>query len=347
MPVYLHGLSTALPPHRLEQTDVERKAALILGPRFPAFKRMTRTFTTSGVKARYSVAPMSWFEGETDWADRNARYIDGALAMFVEASQRALSEAGWTADSVDVIVTISSTGIATPTLEARAKTRVGFRDDVVRVPVFGLGCAGGISGLTIARELASAQPGSRVLLVVVEVCTLSFRKTAPQKADIIATVLFGDGAAAACLSTEPTKVTLGRGRTQTWPDTLSVMGWDVDNEGLGVVFDRSIPDFTRAEFRGAVETALAASDLRADEIDRLICHPGGAKVIEAIEAAMEIPQGTLDIERDILRDFGNMSAPTVLFVLKAALERGHKGQMLACALGPGFSAAFQPISIAT
>ena len=336
---YLHGLATAVPPHELDQNVVEVRAARILGPRFPAFQRMRKTFGTAGVDMRYSAAPLEWFEGDTNWADRNTRYLEAATALFSETAQGALQDAGWQGSDIDIVVTVSSTGIATPTLEARAKAEVGLRDDVLRVPVFGLGCAGGVSGMSIARELSVARPGARVLLVVVETCSLSFQSDTPRKADIIATVLFGDGAAAACLSTDPSPVEVGRGHTKTWPDTLPIMGWDVGNDGLGVVFDRSIPDFTTAEFRGALDAALG----------RVVSHPGGAKVVDALETSLELGQGALDVERDILADYGNMSAPTVMFVLERVLERARPedldGPLLACALGPGFSAAFAPIHV--
>ena len=345
MTVSLHGLATAVPPFELPQNVVAPKARELLGPRFPAFERMMKTFKTSGVERRYSVAPLDWFEGETDWADRNDRYLAGATALFIEAAREALADAGWEGAEVDAVVTVSSTGVATPTLEARAKAEMGFRDDVLRVPVFGLGCAGGVSGMSVARELASARPAAKVLLVVVETCTLHFRAHDPRKADIIATVLFGDGAAAACLSTDAGRVRVGRGTTKTWPDTLPIMGWDVDNEGLGVVFDRSIPDFARAEFRPAADAALAEAGLRLAEVDRFVCHPGGAKVVEALETSLELAPGSLDHEREVLRGFGNMSAPTVLFVLARVLQAGQTGRLMSCALGPGFSAAFQRIDV--
>ena len=345
-PVRLAGLATAVPPFELGQDEVKRRAEKILGPRFPAFQRMAKTFTTSGVETRYSVAPFSWFEGDTDWRDRNDRYLEGATDLFVEAARGALDDAGWTAGEVDIVVSVSSTGVATPTLEARAKGELGLRDDCLRVPLFGLGCAGGVSGLSVARELAAARPGAKVLLVVVETCTLQFRSEKPQKADIIATVLFGDGAAAVCLeSGADGNVILGRGTTKTWPDTLPIMGWEVDRDGMGVVFDRSIPDFTKEEFRGAMDTALAEAGMELGTMDRLVAHPGGAKVVEAIEGSLELAPGSLDAEREVLRRYGNMSAPTVLFVMKDVLDAGHKGRLMSCALGPGFSAAFLPLQV--
>ncbi|MHA6324393.1 type III polyketide synthase [Roseivivax sp. CAU 1753] len=303
----------------------------------------------AGIDTRYSVVPIDWFTKDHGWADRNAAYLAGAKSLFIAAAQSALDDAGWTGADVDCVVTVSSTGIATPSLEAHAFSEMGFRDDIMRVPVFGLGCAGGVSGLSTAQAIATGRPGSKVLLVVVEACSLSFRADRLQKADIIATVLFGDGAAAACISAAPptsgTCVTLGQGHQKMWPDTLDIMGWDVDETGFGVVFDRSIPSFVTQEFAAATEGALKAATLDHDRIDRYVCHPGGAKVVEAIEGALHLEQGSLDAERDTLRVAGNMSAPTVMFVMKSVIDAGKTGQMMACALGPGFTASFLPFHV--
>ncbi|MEM7728551.1 MAG: type III polyketide synthase [Pseudomonadota bacterium] len=349
MNVFIHGLSTCVPPHALPQDEVRDRAHEILGPRFKGFDRLAPVFDTAGVRTRYSVAPFDWFEGAGGWTDRNGRYMDGATDLYVDAATQALDAAGWAAGEVDILVTVSSTGIATPTLEAQAKGRMGFRDDCLRVPLFGLGCAGGVSGLNVARELAAAKPDAKVLLVVVETCTLSFRKARPKKADIIATILFGDGAAAVALNGRDSGIRVERGASKTWDDTLPIMGWEVDEDGLAVVFDRSIPDFVAEEMRGAADAACAAMGITRETLGRLVSHPGGAKVVDALETSLELGQGTLDVERDVLRDYGNMSAPTVLFVLDRVLARGDAAgtgdPLLACALGPGFSAAFAPIYV--
>lgn len=347
MTAYLSGLATAVPEHALPQDMVQIKAREILGPKYPQFERLLSTFTNSGVETRYSVVPFEWFESPKTWSERNGAFLTGATALFIDAARAALHDAGWTAGEVDTIVTVTSTGIATPTLEARAAEAMGFRSDVQRIPVFGVGCAGGVSGLTIAQTQALARPGSKVLLVVVETCTLSFRSDRLQKADIIATVLFGDGSAAACLSTDPgdRRIALAQGHQHTWPDTLNIMGWDVDDDGLGVIFDRSIPEFAARHFAGAVRAALAAANLAPADIARYVCHPGGAKVVEAIETALSLAPRSLDAEREVLRRYGNMSAPTALFVLKEVLESGAAGQMLLTALGPGFTASFMPLNV--
>jgi len=349
MSVYLHGLSTALPPHCLTQTEVRERAAIIFGQSYPQFDRLSKTFDTAGIDKRYSVVPIDWFSQDHGWADRNAAFMTGAKALFIEAAQRALHNAGWNGADVDCVVTVTSTGITTPSLEAQVFTEMGFREDIMRMPVFGLGCAGGVSGLSTAQAIAAGKPGSKVLLVVVEACSLSFRADRLQKADIIATVLFGDGAAAACISSAATTsgkiITLGQGHQKMWPDTLDIMGWDIDETGFGVVFDRSIPTFVTEEFASATDGALKAANLSHNQIDRYVCHPGGAKVVDAIEGALQLGQGSLNAERDTLRAAGNMSAPTVMFVMKAVLEAGTTGQMMACALGPGFTASFLPFHV--
>jgi alkylresorcinol/alkylpyrone synthase len=345
MTVSLLGLGCAVPPHELPQSLAEETARALLGPRYPEFERIAPSFTASGVETRYCAVPIDWFGHDKRWTDRNTAYLDGATALFTNAARAALADAGLRADEVDTVVTVSTTGIATPSLDARAHAKIGFRPDIQRVPVFGLGCAGGVSGLALARQLALAAPGSRVLLVAVETCSLSFRTDRMQKADIIATVLFGDGAAAAVVSTDGDGPQVGAGQQVLWPDTLQIMGWDVDDTGLGVVFDRSIPGFVTAHFSAAADHALGASGLARDDIDRFVCHPGGAKVVTAIEGAMDLPRGSLGAERDTLRDYGNMSAPTVLFVLQQVLAQGASGQMMLAALGPGFTASFLPVRV--
>ncbi|MFT6913251.1 MAG: alkylresorcinol/alkylpyrone synthase, partial [Paracoccaceae bacterium] len=160
MSVYMHGLSTALPPHCLAQTEVRERASIIFGQKYPQFDRLSKTFDTAGIDKRYSVVPIGWFSDDHGWADRNVAFMTGAKAMFIEAAQRALDDAGWTGADVDCVVTVTSTGIATPSLEAQAFTEMGFRQNIMRVPVFGLGCAGGVSGLSAAQAIASGRPGA-------------------------------------------------------------------------------------------------------------------------------------------------------------------------------------------
>ena len=184
-----------------------------------------------------------------------------------------------------------------------------------------------------------ASEGARVLLVTVEACSVSFCAGIPRRADIIGAALFGDGAAAACVTSaadqgHERQIVIDRGTQKIWPDTLSIMGWDVNDTSLGVIFDKAIPDFTREYLPTAVAEILSKLGKDADEIDRFVFHPGGTKVLQAIEQSLDLRPDYLGIERQVLRDFGNMSAPTVLFVLKRVLETEQKGDMLMGAFGP-------------
>lgn len=345
--IALMGLGTALPRHRLSQADAFSLAREMFHDRFPDFDRLAPVFTNAGIESRAIAMPLDWYLEPRGWEERNAAYIDVAGRLFSQAAGNALAAAGVAATDIDAIVTVSSTGIATPTLEARAAAELGFRPDVLRVPVFGLGCAGGLSGLALGVQLARANPGARILVVAVELCTLSFRKDTLTKANIVATALFADGAAAAVLTAARPghRHIVGAGCQHTWPATLRIMGWDVAGDGLEVVFDRDIPPFIRREISVVVENFLERLSLAREDIVRFGFHPGGTKVLEALEAALGIEPGSLETERQVLRDHGNMSAPTVLFVLERLLVSPSDGIHLMSALGPGFSAVAVPVTV--
>lgn len=336
----LLAIATAVPPHVIDQHDAAVASHTAFASRFSDFDRLSKVFESAGIKRRYGVRPIEWYLNTSGWPDRNAAYIEGASEMFVDAAGKALAAVGLSASQVDIVVTVSSTGIATPSLDARVGGRLGFRDDILRVPVFGLGCAGGVSGFAIAAKLAASRPGCIVLMVAVETCTLAFRMDTLTKANIVATALFGDGAAACVISTISGGIAeVETSGQHTWPDTLDIMGWSVDREGLGVIFDRAIPPFAQIHIKPAIQAILSRSNLSLTDIDRFACHPGGAKVIAALESALDLRQGTLDHEREVLSDFGNMSAPTALFVLDRLIAKGLPARTLLTAMGPGFTAS--------
>lgn len=342
-PASLISIGTAVPPHVLDQADAAAAAHQAFAGRFRDFERLVRVFESSGIQRRYAVRPIDWYLRPQGWPERNTVYVDAGCDLFCEAARKALDAAGLCAAQVDTVVTVSSTGIATPSLEARVAGRMGFRNDIARVPVFGLGCAGGVTGLSIAARLAEAGIGQTVLLVVVELCTIAFRLDKLTKANIVATALFGDGAAACVLRSrrngEAALADIEMAGEHTWPDTLDIMGWSVDQQGLGVIFDRAIPPFAEANIGPAVAAILARGGLTPGDVDRFACHPGGAKVINALERALRIDQGSLDHERAVLAAYGNMSAPTALFVLDEVMKAGAPARTLLTALGPGFSAS--------
>jgi alkylresorcinol/alkylpyrone synthase len=243
---------------------------------------------------------------------------------------------------VDAVVTVSTSGIATPSLDARLMERIPFRRDVHRLPVFGLGCAGGVLGLGQTAAMARSAPGTKVLLLVLELCGLTYRAGDKSKSNFVATALFGDGAAAAVVtcgpeSGDPALVAWGE---YTWPNSLEVMGWRVEDDGLGVLFSPAIPALIHAHFGAALDGFLANQDLARGDLDGVLCHPGGTKVVEALEAVLGLAPGAMTDARAVLRDFGNTSAASVMFLLERVLSRGLHGRHLVSALGPGFTAGF-------
>jgi alkylresorcinol/alkylpyrone synthase len=360
-PPRLLALATAVPPVLLRQAEIVARAGYLFDRNAAELERLLPAFANAGIATRYSCVPLDWYERPHSWAERNRLYIDNALDLLDQAATDSLARAGLSPAEIDAVVTVSTTGIATPSLDARLVDRLGLRPDVVRLPIFGLGCAGGVLGLARAAALARAlpearalpgaraTPGARVLLLVVELCALTFRRADQSKSNIIAAALFGDGAAAAIIGPADGAgglLAVAASGEHTWPDSLDVMGWQVEDDGLGVLFSRDIPNLVRGQFRPALDGFLARQGLTLGDVDGFVCHPGGAKVIAALEETFGVPEGRLRIAREVLRDYGNMSAATVLFVLERMLRPAPTHgdlprRLLMTALGPGFTAAFQ------
>jgi alkylresorcinol/alkylpyrone synthase len=344
-PPRLLALATAVPAHPLPQGEVAAAAPGLFPERGEELTRLLPVYANAGIERRYSCQPLTDYQAPSDWRGRNARYIAGALDLLEQGAGRCLAEAGLEPQSVDALVTVSTTGLATPSLDARLMGRLSFRANVERLPVFGLGCAGGVLGLGRAAALAAARPGAKVLLLVVELCALTFRHGDHSNANIVASALFGDGAAAALVSVDESKAAeapaIVHWGEHTWPDSLEVMGWSVENDGLGVVFSQDIPTLVRRDLGATLDAYLARHGLTRGDIDHYVSHPGGAKVVRALEEVFGLQRGALVEAREVLRDYGNMSAASVFFVLEAARRRhGLGGRQLLSALGPGFTAAF-------
>lgn len=341
--VSILGLATAVPRYKLRQDDIEARARRVFAETFDRFPQLADVFANTGIEERYAVRPIDWFEEPHDFAERNEVYLDVAGELFLRAAREALEQAHLLPREIDAVVTVSSTGIATPSLEARVGDRLGLRPDAARVPLFGLGCAGGVTGLAIASRLARVTPGINVLVVVIELCSLAFRADRQFKEDIIATALFGDGAAAMIVRAgADASICLGEAAEHRFPDTLDIMGWTIDPVGFGVVLSRTLPQFLEKYLRAP---ALAFLDRIEWAKPAFVCHPGGAKVLPAVELALDLPCGHQRHEREVLRLYANMSAPSVLFVLQRALQQGLRGPAVMCALGPGFTASFQAIEV--
>jgi alkylresorcinol/alkylpyrone synthase len=339
---HLASLATAVPPHVLHQDKVTDAAAeLFAGPKGGhAAERLRPIFANAQIERRHSCVPLEWYLSPHTFRERNDLYLENALALLQQAATRALVDAGLAASDIDMIVTVSSSGIATPSLDAQLMERMPFRRDVARLPVFGLGCAGGVLGLARAATLARGQPGAKILLLVVELCGLTFRYRDRSKSNIVAAALFGDGAAAAVVSADAAGPVIADWAEHTWPNSLDIMGWDVGDDGLTVNFSRDIPQLVRSAFDETLGSFLRQRDLALADFDAFVPHPGGAKVIDALEEVFHLPDGGLVDARATLRDYGNMSAVTVLFVLQRLMQtKPDFHRALLTALGPGFTGA--------
>ena len=334
-----------MPSFEFDQDDIAVRVKAQFGSRSATVERLLPVFANTGIERRFSCVPIEWYYDAHDWADRNNLYIDSALSLLESAATHALADASLRVEDIGALVLVSTTGIATPSLDARLIERMGFRRTCKRLPIFGLGCAGGALGLARAADVARANPGMRVLLLVVELCALWFRRDDFSKSNIVATALFSDGAAAAMISTEGDGPAIVASGEYTFPQTLDVMGWEVENEGMKAIFSRDIPTLVETEFGAAVDGFLALGNLSRADITQVLAHPGGAKVLEALEHVFGVDPGSLIDSREILRAYGNMSAATVMFVIeravrRGALARGRCGRTLVSAMGPGFTAAF-------
>lgn len=299
-----------------------------------------QVFDTSGVSTRHFALPLHEYPALSGFAERNQRFLACARTLGADASRRALARAGLGSADVTHVVYVTSTGIATPSLDAPLIQELGLPPHVRRYPLWGLGCGGGGAGLGLAADLARTRPDAVVLLVVIELCSLAFVPGDRTKRNLIASALFGDGCAAAVVAGAGRGLTLGAHRTTTWPDSLDMMGWDVTDKGLELVLSRSLPAFTRERMGPVLADLRAAAGWGASDLPAFAAlHPGGPKVLAALGEAMSLPDALLDPARRVLARQGNMSAPTFLYVLEEILRETPEpdGPGLYSVLGPGFT----------
>lgn len=340
------SVGTSVPSYELTQDEVRQFARDLFSEEFTDIDRLLRIFENTEIERRRFSKERKWFEMDHSFAERNGAYIEVACQLGEEAILNCLNAVQLSPQDVDHLIFVSTTGVATPSIDAYLINRLRMNRHVKRTPVWGLGCAGGAAGLARAFEYATAFPKSRVLLLSLELCGLTFRRQDLSKSNLVATSLFADGAAAVLVTGEQAKIGgLPKGprildtMSMTWPDSLDVMGWELEDDGLKVVFSKDIPTIVQKEVRSAVEFFLKRSGLSLGNIERYITHPGGKKVLAAYEEALSLNEGALNHARGILRSFGNMSSATVLFVLEKELKERHdEGTYgLLTALGPGFS----------
>jgi alkylresorcinol/alkylpyrone synthase len=341
-----------VPPHVAHQSDAKGIVAQLFADVVGVDPRLLQVFEHAQIEKRSICMPLEWYAADHTFEEKNALYVEHATRLAVVATRAVLERASLEPADVDHVVFVSSTGIATPSIDALLANRLAFRTDVRRTPIWGLGCAGGAAGLARARDFALADPGARVLLVALELCSLTFQHHDLSKRNLVATSLFGDGAAAALVTGAGAANGHGGGhrplellasRSTFWPDTLDVMGWTVDGDGLHVVFSRDIPTIVRERVRPSLLAFLEAHGLGLETLGHLVAHPGGVKVLRAYTEALGLAPDALRHARAVLKDHGNMSSPSCLFVLERFLEAGEIGEgehAVVASLGPGFAAEY-------
>jgi alkylresorcinol/alkylpyrone synthase len=339
---HIAGTAVALTAHRYNQDDVASVLTKVGGPEFARFAQ------TSGVDTRSLALPLSRYPELTGFTEANSAYVEVAAELGEQAVRSALQAAHVAPEEVDAIVMVSSTGVAVPTIDARLASRIGFRPDIKRIPLFGLGCVAGAAGLARVHDYLRGFPGHVAVLLSVELCSLTLQRDDTSIPALIGVCLFGDGAAAVVATGAdwvPVAPMANRGptvlatRSRLFPGTVDVMGWNVSSSGFGLVMSRDVPRMADDYLGEEVNRFLADHGLTTGDISTWICHPGGPKVLDAIERAVGLPPEANVHSRESLRENGNFSSASVLDVLHRTLATpppaGSLGVMLA--MGPGFS----------
>ena len=345
--VEIVSVATAVPAHVTGQQEVAERAHKI----YPQYARLDALYTNTGIERRYSVEPKEWYLQPHTWEERTETYQRNALNLLERVATQSVAEAGLTLRDIDTIVTNTITGLAIPSLEARLMNRLGFRPDVERLPIFGLGCGGGVAGIARAARMAQARPGSNVLFLTVDLCSLCLRINDPSLTMFVAAALFGDGAAGVVLRSSgggrevrgkggPARARIGAIGEYFWSNTEHIMGWDIKNDGFGIVLSADLPTLMRERLGEALLPFFAREGLSLHDFDGFLLHPGGSKVLDTAEDALGLSRDQLRYSWQVLKNYGNMSSATALFVLKEALADKARGRFLLAAFGPGFSGYF-------
>ena len=338
----LAGVHAVLPPHRYEQADLTAAFTRVcLGPDGNR-ALVERLHANAQVSSRHLVLPLEQYETLAGFGEANDLFITHAVALGAEALTGALNRAGIAPDELDVIMSTTVTGVAVPSIEARIAAVVGLRPDVKRVPMFGLGCVAGAAGIARLHDYLIGHPNQVAALLSVELCSLTVQRDDESIANLVACGLFGDGAAAV--------VAVGADRPETgprvldscshlYPDSQRTMGWDVGPSGLKIVLNAEVPALVRQYLGHDIVAFLAGHDLQIADVNAWVSHPGGPKVIEAIEAELGLAGDPLELTWRSLDQIGNLSSSSVLHVLRDTLDKrsptpGTPGILMA--MGPGF-----------
>jgi alkylresorcinol/alkylpyrone synthase len=339
------SVGTALPPYQVQQNDVRQLCRSLFSDGFRDLERLINVFDNGQIKTRHLCTPLDWFGQDHSFAEKNALYVEHALNLGEAAARQALERANTSIDAIGTILFVSTTGLATPSLDSWLIKRLGASCHTRRLPLWGLGCAGGAVGLAQAGQIASAS-GQAVLLVAVELCSLTFQRHDYSKSNLIAASLFADGAAAVVVAPHSDHHQAGPSIYSSFStlldETEDIMGWDVVETGLKVRFSRDVPALVLGMMRENIGLAAAQAGLSLSDLKHFITHPGGLKVLAAYSQALDLAEHALDDSFAVLQQCGNMSSVSVLFVLERFLQRyptlTKNQHAILSAMGPGFSA---------
>lgn len=343
------AVDVALADHRYPQSELAAALVERWQARPKAVARVEQFTRSLGVETRCLALPKEAYGALGGFGAANDAFIRVGTELGARAVRGALARAGLGVESVDAVFFTTVTGVAAPTIDARLVNALGLRRDVKRTPMFGLGCVGGAAGIARAADYLAGHPGHVAVLLSVELCSLTLQDDF-SIANLIASGLFADGAAAVVLTGEehhaPTATAAVRGllrprvlatRSAFFAGTERVMGWDVSERGFGLVLSADVPRIVHEHLPGEIDAFLAAHGLARRDVRRWVCHPGGPKVIDAIEEALALPPDALAVTRASLASIGNLSSASVLHVLsETPAARGDVGVLLA--MGPGFCA---------
>ncbi|KIL45365.1 type III polyketide synthase [Jeotgalibacillus soli] len=345
------SVSTYQPPYTFSQEKTASLTRELFKDTFEDIERLLKVFQNGDIHTRHFCVPLEWFSQQHSFEERNNLYIELATAYGIEAIKACLSNKIYLSkevhpSEVDGIIFISSTGVSTPSMDARIMNHLPFSENIKRLPMWGLGCAGGASGLSRAYDFCLAHPAAKVLVLCVELCSLTFQHDDHSKSNLIGASLFADGIACALVAgdevdLQPSKEIPSITATSSkWmPHSEEVMGWDVKNNGFHVIFSKDIPIIISSWLGPFAEEFLLGNHKSIENITHFVAHPGGKKVLNAYEKTFKFDQKKTEVSRSILKENGNMSSPTILYVLdqfmRGSCTKGEIGLM--AALGPGFS----------
>jgi alkylresorcinol/alkylpyrone synthase len=340
------GVSTAVPSHTIRQADVKTFIQSVFSD-YPEVGRLMPVFDNAQVDERHFIVGQEWFRDPHSFTETNDLYIVEALRLSEQVTTSVAESVGVDLEKIDLIIFVSTTGVSTPSIDARLFNRLKFSSHLKRLPIWGLGCAAGASALSRAFDYTTAYPEAIVLIVSIELCGLAFQKTAT-KENIIAAALFGDGAAGCIVAGDNADIPREELRaphiigslSTTYPDTLDVMGWRITAAGFELLLSKDIPTIVTKLVKPNIDELLDKHRIEFSEIKHFVTHPGGAKVLDAYRDTLGLHDEQLGHARSILRENGNMSSATVFFILNKFLRSGNVGEGdygLISALGPGFS----------